>query len=91
MASLSNNYKNVNIIYIKVILCIYQVNFSPTEVSVHLAFSGLKAGATENPDGWGVAWYEAKYFAKEYSFMKHKPVGSRKQGQVEFDKSLDIT
>jgi glutamine amidotransferase len=27
------------------------------EVSVHLAFSGLKAGATENPDGWGVAWY----------------------------------
>ena len=29
-----------------------------TEVSVHLAFSGLKAGATENPDGWGVAWYD---------------------------------
>ena len=29
-----------------------------TEVTVHLAFSGLKAGATENPDGWGVAWYD---------------------------------
>jgi len=29
-----------------------------TEVSVHLAFSGLKAGARENPDGWGVAWYD---------------------------------
>jgi len=29
-----------------------------TEVSVHLAFSGLKAGAKENPDGWGVAWYD---------------------------------
>ena len=29
-----------------------------TEVSFHLAFSGLKAGATENPDGWGVAWYD---------------------------------
>ncbi|MEJ2658151.1 MAG: class II glutamine amidotransferase [Desulfobacterales bacterium] len=29
-----------------------------TEVSVHLAFSGLKAGAMENPDGWGVAWYD---------------------------------
>jgi predicted glutamine amidotransferase len=28
-----------------------------TEVSFHLAFSGLKAGATDNPDGWGVAWY----------------------------------
>jgi glutamine amidotransferase len=28
-----------------------------TEVTVHLAFSGLKAGATENPDGWGMAWY----------------------------------
>jgi glutamine amidotransferase len=28
------------------------------EVSVHLAFSGLKAGATDNPDGWGVAWYD---------------------------------
>ena len=27
---------------------------------------------------------EAKYFAKEYSFMKHKPVGSRKQGQMDF-------
>ena len=29
-----------------------------TEVSVHLAFSGLKAGAMKNPDGWGVAWYD---------------------------------
>jgi glutamine amidotransferase len=29
-----------------------------TEVTVHLAFSGLKAGAVENPDGWGVAWYD---------------------------------
>jgi len=29
-----------------------------TEVSVHLAFSGLKAGAIENPDGWGVGWYD---------------------------------
>jgi glutamine amidotransferase len=29
-----------------------------TEVSVHLAFSGLKAAAMENPDGWGVAWYD---------------------------------
>jgi glutamine amidotransferase len=29
-----------------------------TEVTVHLAFSGLKAGAPENPDGWGVAWYD---------------------------------
>ncbi|MGB6012345.1 MAG: class II glutamine amidotransferase, partial [Desulfobacterales bacterium] len=29
-----------------------------TEVSVHLAFSGLKAGAIENSDGWGVAWYD---------------------------------
>ena len=28
------------------------------EVSFHLAFSGLKAGATGNPDGWGVAWYD---------------------------------
>ncbi len=28
------------------------------EVSVHLAFSGLKAGAEDNPDGWGVAWYD---------------------------------
>ena len=27
------------------------------EVTLHLAFSGLKAGATENPDGWGVGWY----------------------------------
>jgi hypothetical protein len=29
-----------------------------TEVSVQLAFSGLKAGAMENPDGWGVGWYD---------------------------------
>ena len=29
-----------------------------TEVSVHLAFSGLKTGAIENSDGWGVAWYD---------------------------------
>jgi len=29
-----------------------------TEVSVHLAFSGLKAGAMENHDGWGVGWYD---------------------------------
>jgi predicted glutamine amidotransferase len=29
-----------------------------TEVTFHLAFSGLKAGAMENPDGWGVAWYD---------------------------------
>jgi glutamine amidotransferase len=28
------------------------------EVTVQLAFSGLKAGATDNPDGWGVAWYD---------------------------------
>jgi len=28
------------------------------EVTVQLAFSGLKVGATENPDGWGVAWYD---------------------------------
>ena len=28
------------------------------EVSVQLAFSGLKAGAANNPDGWGVAWYD---------------------------------
>lgn len=28
------------------------------EVTIQLAFSGLKAGATENPDGWGVAWYD---------------------------------
>ena len=28
------------------------------EVSVQLAFSGLKAGAADNPDGWGVAWYD---------------------------------
>jgi len=28
------------------------------EVSVQLAFSGLKAGAVDNPDGWGVAWYD---------------------------------
>jgi len=28
------------------------------EVSFDLAFSGLKAGASENPDGWGVAWYD---------------------------------
>lgn len=28
------------------------------DVSVHLAFSGLRAGATDNPDGWGVAWYD---------------------------------
>lgn len=28
------------------------------EVSVHLAFSGLSAGSPENPDGWGVAWYD---------------------------------
>ena len=27
------------------------------EVTVQLAFSGLKAGATDNPDGWGVGWY----------------------------------
>ena len=27
------------------------------EVTVQLAFSGLRAGATDNPDGWGVAWY----------------------------------
>jgi glutamine amidotransferase len=27
------------------------------EVTVQLAFSGLKAGAADNPDGWGVAWY----------------------------------
>jgi predicted glutamine amidotransferase len=29
-----------------------------TEVTLHLAFSGLKAGATENADGWGVSWYD---------------------------------
>ena len=29
-----------------------------TKVSVHLAFSGLKAGALENHDGWGVGWYD---------------------------------
>jgi predicted glutamine amidotransferase len=29
-----------------------------TEVSVHLAFSGLTAGAMKNPDGWGVGWYD---------------------------------
>jgi glutamine amidotransferase len=29
-----------------------------TEASFHLAFSALKAGAIENPDGWGVAWYD---------------------------------
>jgi len=29
-----------------------------TEVSVHLAFSGLKAGAIKNPDGWGESRYE---------------------------------
>ena len=28
------------------------------DVSVQLAFSGLKAGAVDNPDGWGVAWYD---------------------------------
>ncbi len=28
------------------------------EVSIQLAFSGLKYGAKENPDGWGVAWYD---------------------------------
>ena len=28
------------------------------DVSVHLAFSGLRVGATDNPDGWGVAWYD---------------------------------
>jgi len=28
------------------------------EVSFLLAFSGLKAGAMENPDGWGAAWYD---------------------------------
>ena len=28
------------------------------EVSFLLAFSGLKAGARENPDGWGAAWYD---------------------------------
>jgi predicted glutamine amidotransferase len=33
------------------------LNFN-AEVTVQLAFSGLKAGATENPDGWGVAWYD---------------------------------
>jgi len=29
-----------------------------TEVTIHLAFSGLKAGVTENADGWGVSWYD---------------------------------
>ena len=29
-----------------------------TEVNVQLAFPGLQAGATENADGWGVAWYD---------------------------------
>jgi glutamine amidotransferase len=29
-----------------------------TEVSFNLAFSGLKAGAMANPDGWGVGWYD---------------------------------
>jgi len=33
------------------------LNFNK-EVSVQLAFSGLKAGAADNPDGWGVAWYD---------------------------------
>ena len=33
------------------------LNFN-AEVTVQLAFSGLKAGAVENPDGWGVAWYD---------------------------------
>ena len=28
------------------------------KVSLRLAFSGLKAGARENPDGWGVGWYD---------------------------------
>jgi predicted glutamine amidotransferase len=28
------------------------------EVSFRLEFSGLKAGAMKNPDGWGVAWYD---------------------------------
>ena len=30
------------------------------EVSIQLAFSGLKAGAGDNPDGWGVAGYEVE-------------------------------
>ena len=32
------------------------------EVSFRLEFSGLKAGAMKNPDGWGVAWYFAVYY-----------------------------
>jgi len=28
------------------------------EVSFDLAFSGLTAGSKENPEGWGVAWYD---------------------------------
>jgi len=30
------------------------------EVTVQLAFSELRAGATDNPDGWGVAWYDER-------------------------------
>jgi glutamine amidotransferase len=49
-----------------------------TAVSVHLAFSGLKAGATENPDGWGVAWYAADGFqlVKEARPLDRSPLAT---------------
>lgn len=54
------------------------------EVSFDLAFSGLKAGATKNPDGWGVAWYD------EYGsqIIKESRPASRSRLAEDFQKNL---
>ena len=54
------------------------------EVSFDLAFSGLKAGASENPDGWGVAWYD------EYGsqIIKESRPASRSRLAEDFQKNL---
>jgi len=56
------------------------------EVSVRLAFSGLKAGARENPDGWGVAWYD------EYGsqIIKESRPADRSRLAEDFQKHLGV-
>ena len=55
------------------------------EGSFRLSFSGLKAGSKENPDGWGVAWYD------EYGsqVIKESRPAFRSRLAEEFQKHLD--
>ena len=54
------------------------------EVSFDLAFSGLKTGAIENPDGWGTAWYD------EYGsqILKESRPASRSRLAEDFQENL---